>query len=86
MQNELCGELWQFLWPKCELAPCVWGSLVQHDCGKQVLVQCWLKWDSIFDTVNPAKILDPYFQANENLMKNACEEVRLEMEQNLWNI
>lgn len=58
----------------------VWGSLV-HYCGKQLLVQCWLKWHGIFDTANPAKILDPYFQPNENLMRNVCEEMRLEMEQ-----
>lgn len=49
-------------------------------------MQCSLKWDGIFDTVNPGKILEPCFQANENLMKNACEEMRLEMEQKLWNI
>lgn len=69
-----------------ELAPCVWGSLVQHCCGKQVLGQGWLEWGGVFDTGNPAKILDPYLQANENLMRNACEEMRLEMEQKIWNL
>lgn len=55
-------------------------------CGKQVLVQCRLKCNGVFYTVNPAKILDPYFQANENLMRNVCEEMRLEMEQKIWNL